>query len=191
MLYKFFKKIFIVSLILNAQIMAIETPRYQTIVKEGKYEIRIYDPMIIAKTSVESNYSDAASTGFRRIANYIFGGNKKQMNIAMTAPVILNTPSSKNSYDIIFFMPRKHSLDDLPLPNYDNVILQRKELGRTAVVSFWGWASENRAIYYKNKLKKFIKKNDYEILSDYMVAQYNSPWALPPFRKNEIIVSIK
>ena len=33
--------------------MAIETPRYQTIVKEGKYEIRIYDPMIIAKTFVE------------------------------------------------------------------------------------------------------------------------------------------
>ena len=47
------------------------------------------------------------------------------------------------------------------------------------------------AIYYKNKLQKFINKNDYEILSDYMVAQYNSPWALPPFRKNEIIDSIK
>ena len=88
-------------------------------------------------------------------------------------------------------MPRKHSLDDLPLPNYDNVILQRKELGRTAVVSFGGWATENRAIYYKNKLEKFINKNDYEILTDYMVAQYNSPWTLPPFRKNEIIVSIK
>ena len=191
MLYKFFQKIFIVGLILNAQIMAIETPRYQTVVKEGKYEIRIYDPMIIAKTFVESNYSDAASVGFRRIANYIFGGNKEQMDIAMTAPVILNTPSSKNSYDILFVMPRKHSLDDLPLPNYDNVILQRKELGRTAVVSFGGWATENRAIYYKNKLEEFINKNDYEILTDYMVAQYNSPWTLPPFRKNEIIVSIK
>ena len=191
MFYKFSQNISIVSLILNTQVMAIETPKYQTIIKEGKYEIRIYDPMIIAKTSVESNYSDAASAGFRRIANYIFGGNKKQMNIAMTAPVILNTPGSKNSYDILFVMPRKHSLDDLPLPNYDNVKLLTTNLGKTAVLPFGGWATENRAVYYKNKLQKFINKNDYEILSDYMVAQYNSPWALPPFRKNEIIVSIK
>jgi len=24
-----------------------------------------------------------------------------------------------------------------------------------------------------------------------MVAQYNSPWAIPPFRKNEILVRVK
>ena len=35
-----------------------------------------------------------------------------------------------------------------------------------------------------------IKKNSYEILDNFMVAQYNSPWAFPPFRKNEIIVKI-
>ena len=190
-----FNKIFLIffasTLILNTQIMAIETPKYQTLIKEGKFEIRDYDPMIIAITSVNSNYSDAASTGFRRIANYIFGGNNKQMNIAMTAPVIVNTPSSENEYDILFVMPSKHSLEDLPLPNYDNVTLKTKMLGKTAVVSFGGWATENRAVYYKNKLEKFIEKNNYEILSDYMVAQYNSPWALPPFRKNEIIVTIK
>ena len=171
--------------------MAIETPKYRTVIKKGKFEIRDYDPMIIAITSVNSNYSDAASTGFRRIANYIFGGNNKQMNIAMTAPVIVNTPSSENEYDVLFVMPSKHSLEDLPLPNYNNVILKTKELGKTAVVSFGGWATENRAVYYRNKLKKFIERNNYEILSDYMVAQYNSPWALPPFRKNEIIVTIK
>ena len=35
------------------------------------------------------------------------------------------------------------------------------------------------------------KSSGYEINSDYMVAQYNSPWALPPFRRNEIIIMIK
>jgi hypothetical protein len=26
---------------------------------------------------------------------------------------------------------------------------------------------------------------------DFLVAQYNSPWAIPPFRKNEILIKIK
>ena len=60
-----FNKIFLIffasTLILNTQIMAIETPKYQTLIKEGKFEIRDYDPMIIAITSVNSNYSNAAS----------------------------------------------------------------------------------------------------------------------------------
>ena len=192
MLYRFHTIFFfIIALVLNTKIMAIETPKYRTLIKEGKFEVRDYDPMVIAKTSVNSNYSNAASTGFRRIANYIFGGNKNQMNIAMTAPVILNTPSSKNDYDILFVMPKEYSLDDLPLPNYDNIKLQTKELGKTAVISFGGWATEDRSVYYRERLKDFVKKNNYDILSDFMVAQYNSPWALPPFRKNEILVMIK
>ena len=192
MLYRFHTIFFfIIALVLNTKIMAIETPKYRTLIKEGKFEVRDYDPIVIAKTSVNSNYSNAASTGFRRIANYIFGGNKNQMNIAMTAPVILNTPSSKNDYDILFVMPKEYSLDDLPLPNYDNIKLQTKELGKTAVISFGGWATEDRSVYYRERLKDFVKKNNYDILSDFMVAQYNSPWALPPFRKNEILVMIK
>ena len=50
-------------------------------------------------------------------------------------------------------------------------------------------ASNQRMI--KFKLEEYLKKNDMKIVSDYFVAQYNSPWMLPPFRRNEIIVSIK
>ena len=171
--------------------MAIETPEYRSIKKEGKFEIRDYKEMVIAKTFVSASYKEATSSGFRRIANYIFGGNEKQMKIAMTAPVITNTPSSSNDYEILFVMPKQHTLEELPLPNYNNVKLEIKELGKVAVISFGGWATEERTIYYKKKLKSFLKKNNYEALNNFMVAQYNSPWALPPFRKNEILVSIK
>jgi len=29
------------------------------------------------------------------------------------------------------------------------------------------------------------------INGEFMIAQYNSPWVLPPFRRNEIMVPIK
>ena len=48
--------------------------------------------MIIAITNINSNYRQSTSTGFRRIANYIFGGNEENMEIAMTAPVISSSP---------------------------------------------------------------------------------------------------
>ena len=66
---------FSISIIILNKAMAIETPKHTLIKKENGFEIREYEPMIIAKTSVRSDYSDAASTGFRRIASYIFGGN--------------------------------------------------------------------------------------------------------------------
>ena len=53
------------------------------------------------------------------------------------------------------------------------------------------WATPQRIKKMKFKLEEYLKKNDMKIVSDYFVAQYNSPWMLPPFRRNEIIVSIK
>ena len=64
----------------------LETPEYELIKKSGSFEIRKYAPMVVARTQVSSGYSEATSRGFRRIANYIFGGNDASIEIAMTAP---------------------------------------------------------------------------------------------------------
>jgi len=171
--------------------MATETPDYTLLGKDGKFEIRDYDPFVIAKTKVNSGYKEATYTGFRRVANYIFGGNKKQLSIEMTAPVISNVPNSDSAYEICFVMPQKHSLASLPEPKNDDVNLEKQHLGKTAVVSFGGWATESRVIYYKEQLEKFISIKQLSARGDFLVAQYNSPWVLPPFRKNEIIVKVE
>ena len=63
--------------------------------------------MVIARTQVRSDYSEATSRGFRRIANYIFGGNDANTEIAMTAPVITGSPVDANgNYEIAFVMPK-------------------------------------------------------------------------------------
>ena len=172
-------------------IMAIETPDYNLLDSEGKFELREYDSFIVAKTTVHNDYKEATVAGFRKIANYIFGGNQRKLSIAMTAPVIANVPNEKGSYDIIFVMPKKHTLSSLPIPNNNQVKLETHSLGKTAVVKFGGWATKSRAEYYKKQLEEFLKKNEYSWEGDILVAQYNSPYALPPFRKNEILVKIK
>ena len=62
-----------------------------------------------------------------------------------------------------------------------------KKLGKTAVIQFGGWATESRATHYKEKLEQFIKTSGYEINSDYMVAQYNSPRLYPHLEEMKLL----
>ncbi len=173
-------------------LMAIENPIYKLIDKRGDIEIREYQSMIIAVTQVSLPYRSAQSEGFRRIANYIFGGNDQNMEIAMTAPVISSSPVNNNGiYNVSFVMPSKHTLSNLPKPNYENVIIKEHNLGKMAVLRFGGWATEDKVIKYQKRLEKMLIKKQHIIDGDFIVAQYNSPWVLPPFRKNEIMVRIK
>ena len=183
--------LFSISIIILNVAMAIETPKHTLVKKENGFEIRQYDSMIIATTKVRSDYSNAASTGFRRIASYIFGGNSANMSIKMTAPVLTNSLAPEDNYEIQFVMPSEHSMEDLPQPNSQNITLEKVNLGKTAVLRFGGWATEERASKYKNKLRDLLVANGYTANGIFMVAQYNSPWAIPPFRKNEIIVQVK
>jgi hypothetical protein len=87
-------------------------------------------------------------------------------------------------------MPREYEIKTLPKPLLQSVVIEDRSLGKVASISFGGWATEKNIHYNKELLKKYLKKNSYEILDNFMVAQYNSPWAIPPFRKNEILVKI-
>jgi hypothetical protein len=114
------------------------------------------------------------------------------MEIAMTAPVLTKLPSKGNIdlHEVSFVMPRKFDLGSLPNPDLESVKISERQLGRVAVFTFGGWATENRTKYFVNRLIKSLKDEDIGTYGEIMVAQYNSPWVPPPFRKNEIIISI-
>jgi len=174
----------------KGSLMAIETPKYKIITKKKNFEVRHYDSLIVAKTNIIDRYKEANSTGFRRIANYIFGGNNMKESIAMTAPVITTTSDLNNNYEVLFFMPSKYELESLPKPNLSSVTIEKRFLGLIASIEFGGWATEKNIETYKVRLKEYLKKENLNIRGNFMIAQYNSPWALPPFRRNEILVQI-
>ena len=73
--------------------MAIEEPKYTISEKESPFEVRRYDPILIAEVFVEGSRDEASNKGFRMIADFIFGNNeglqKESQKIAMTAPVVV------------------------------------------------------------------------------------------------------
>jgi hypothetical protein len=187
-----------------------EQPSYRVILEDGDKEIRLYDSYIVAKTSVEGNFKEAQSAGFKILAGYIFGKNQVKSKIAMTSPVVqkevenekisMTAPviiegKDKNSngpWSMTFTMPSKYTLETLPAPIDKRVKLERVESHLVAAFKFSGFW--NRSIN-KEKEVELIKWLDnhknYKMESNPMFAGYNPPWTLPFLRRNEIMIELK
>jgi len=86
----------IVQLLMSYKSQDIETPKYKVVKTYDSFEIRQYDTMILAQTVIkETSFKKSGSTGFRKVAGYIFGGNRNKQQIAMTAPVIMEFGQKK------------------------------------------------------------------------------------------------
>jgi len=168
----------------------IYTPQYEIISQNNYIEIRRYNKLNVIKTTEHLPYKEATYSGFRTLANYIFGNNTDNVKIPMTAPVITSFPTKEN-IDIAFIMNENYSIENLPQPKTDKIIMQELHLGKVAVIHFGFWATPKRIRRQKNRLETYLNNNSIQHSSKFLVAQYNSPWIMPPFRKNEILVSIK
>jgi len=195
--------ILIVGGLLAGPVMSnVEKPDYKVIQTERNIEIRQYEPMIIAEVEVDGKREDAIREGFRLIADYIFGNNTVQRDIAMTAPVqqqesqkiAMTAPvqqkSTGRSWQISFVMPSKYSMETLPEPKNDRVRLKEIMTKKFVVIKFSGTNSNENVTEHENQLMKYIESNQIKIIDSPKYAFYNAPWTLPFMRRNEVMIEI-
>ena len=184
--------------------MAVEEPAFTTVQKEGKFEIRDYPALVVAEVTVSGKQKEAANKGFRLLAGYIFGGNKRRQSIAMTAPVaqavssekiamtapVTQTPSG-TSWTVRFTMPSAYTLETLPEPNDQQVQLRRLPSGRFAVLQFSGLARPSDVDARSEELVALAKKHQLRTIGNVSLAQYNPPWTLWFMRRNEVMIPVE
>ena len=185
--------------------MPIETPKYDVLQKDGKFEVRKYLEYIIASVETDTDFRHALNQGFGILADYIFGNNQAKTNIEMTAPVTgqamkstkieMTAPvtSSKigegKKYLVSFTMPSKYSLENLPEPINKRISLQKIASHQAAALRFSGYINEKTISKKTKELETWLNKNNLKAKS-YIVAQYNPPWIPGMFRRNEIIAEL-
>jgi hypothetical protein len=181
----------------------IEEPAYQVVRTEGDVEVRRYEPTIVAATVVEGTRQEALSTGFRRLAGYIFGKNKSRTEIAMTAPVNA-TPSEKiamtapvsatslqeGRFRVTFTMPSSYTMETLPIPDDDRVVLEQVPGREVAALRFSGWASDGAIERHVEELLAWVEASDRTVTGAPTLAQYDPPFKMPLLRRNEILVEL-
>lgn len=194
--------------------MAIEEPSFKVISKSGSFELRQYEPMLIAETIVEGDMDEASSKGFRRIADYIFGNNQMPMGesstkIAMTAPVTMEPQSQKidmtapvalvpaedmetsNQWRVHFVMPSRYTLSTIAQPKNPEVTLRQLPGKLFAVNSFTGFNTKSRVSAKSEALRQWVDQNNWKAMGQAQLARYDPPWTLPMFRRNEVMIEIQ
>jgi hypothetical protein len=179
--------------------MAIETPRYSVIHKDGAIEQRCYESYIIASVKLTAeSYSSASNRAFAILADYIFGNNTAHDSfstgagathvsekIAMTAPVSASK-KGRSRYEISFTMPSSYTLKSLPQPNSPAVHIQELAAHEVVVIRFSGLSTEKKTSDMTAKLRSWASDHTLKIVSEPLLSRFDPPWKPGLLRHNEI-----
>lgn len=185
--------------------MNIQTPTYQIEEKREGYEIRRYEPYVIAETAQAGTRQESLSSGFNELFRYISGNNVSRAKIEMAAPVLqsaepdgrkipMSAPVLKygdgGSRMIAFVLPPGSTIDGLPLPKSAAVQLRVVPAHKVAVITFSGYATEDTIRENTAKLFAALERDGKKARKAPQIALYNPPWTPPFMRRNEVMVEI-
>ncbi len=183
-----------------------EEPKYTRRQLTDTVEIRRYGQRIAAETTVVDDEDRARNVGFRRLAGYIFGGNRDNQTISMTAPVgqqsargsqqiamtapVVQTAGADGGWVIRFFMPAKWTMETLPTPNDDHVRLVTVPPETVAVLRFNGDRSPKAVVDRTDELLKELQSKGIQPTGEAEAWFYDPPWTMPMRRRNEIAIPV-
>ncbi len=181
--------------------MAVETPEYEVLRHDGRFELRRYAGYLTANVHVlASGYGGAASAGFNPLADYIFGNNHASDRISMTAPVSagrvccqkiamtapVTATQAEGDFVVSFTMPSGYSMEDLPRPNNPDVVLEAVGPRVVAVVRFSGYFNEKSFSQAESDLREWMRQQGLNPVGEPVSAQYDAPWKPGFARHNEV-----
>ncbi|MEZ4602880.1 MAG: heme-binding protein [Desulfobacterales bacterium] len=183
---------------------AIEEAKYEVVEKDNSYEIRNYEPQVVAEIIVEGDLEEAGKIAFKRLFRYISGDNQSRAKISMTAPVSLETASEKikmtapvkqqrsqGKWAVSFMMPASYTLDSLPIPDDPDIKLRKISARRVAAVQYSGFWSEKSYLQHKSELEGWIDKSGFIVTGEAIWARYNSPFTPWFLRRNEVLIPVE
>ena len=186
---------------------SVEEASYRVVQQDGQFEVRDYAAMVVAETRVDADFKNAGNTAFRKLFAYISGKNSGGEKIAMTSPVVAEKKGQEQGEKIAmtapvtarkegdswlyrFVLPEGLSIETAPTPLDPEVSLAEVPQKRVATVRFAGLSTDKARTRNTMALTNWMDSMGLLPISEPRWAGYNAPWALPPFRRNEVLIDI-
>ena len=189
-------------------VQAIDEPTYTVVQKTEVFEVRKYEAYLVAEVLVPGPASEAGNQGFSLLGGYIFGKNKGERKLEMTAPVT-QTPAAQpappvkldmtapvtqaaapGGFLVQFVMPKGYTLATLPEPLDARVKLREVPGKNVAVIRFSGSWSQSLYEQQLQVLRSALAAAGMATTGEPVLSRYNSPFSLPFLRRNEIWLSL-
>ena len=165
----------------------IEVYSYTLVKAYDDFEVREYEAGLFTSVKLPTNdFKEGSSKGFSVLAGYIFGGNDKEQQIAMTSPVSM---SLEDSMTVMFMVPKELRKDELPLPNSKEIAFKEEPSRTVAAITFGGWSDSTKIESNKQKLISALDKEGVSYTDKFFFLGYNAPYEMTN-RRNEVIVEL-
>ena len=190
--------------------LAIESPDYEVLLRDGDVEFRHYPAYLVAQTTVEnsSDRDEAASIGFRRLFKYITGENTTETEISMTAPVEqfaensqvgkkidMTAPveqvQSQEGWAVAFILPKIFNWDSAPVPSNPAVKIVERPARLVATLRYSGRWTDKNVARHGQELKSYLEVHSIAQVSPVQTAFYNAPFTPPFMRRNEVHIEVE
>ena len=152
--------------------MATQHQPYQRISQDANIEFRYYPAATFARVHVQG--PNLLNTGFRHLANYIFGGNQANQSIAMTIPVVLEQGTSQHDGHVSFYLTDKNA----PNPVASAVQITHQDGRHVAAITVTGIVRQSKLDAIAARLHATLFAQGRECSATPEFRFYNPPWQL-------------
>ena len=182
---------------------ATEEPDYKIVQKLEDIEVREYAAYSVAEVVVPGPASEAGNQAFPILAGYIFGKNKGERKLAMTAPVTqapepvkldMTAPVTQTAtlggFRVRFVLPRGVTATSAPEPLDTRVMLRDIVPTRVAVIRYSGFWSDANYNQHLEKLQATLHASGLAWEGEAVYSRYNPPFTPWFLRRNEIWLNL-
>jgi hypothetical protein len=183
---------------------AIEEPDFEVVQRLEAVEIRQYAPYVVAEVVVPGPADSAGNRAFPLLAGYIFGGNKGERKMAMTAPVtqtptpvkmamtapVTQAPTAEG-YRVQFVLPKGVTLESAPEPLDARVKIREVHAAKVAAIRFSGFWSEENYQRHLSQLISGLTAAGMRWMGEPVYSRYDAPWTPWFMRRNEIWLALE
>ncbi|MBC7436296.1 MAG: heme-binding protein [Bdellovibrionales bacterium] len=178
---------------------ATEEPDYQVVRKLQEVELRQYAGYAVAEVLVPGPAEEAGNLAFPILAGYIFGKNKGERKLAMTAPVTqaaepvklqMTSPVTQapapGGFRVQFVLPKGVTAASAPEPLDPRVMLRDVAPRRVAAIRYSGFWSDANYGEHLATLQNTLRAAELAWVGEAVYSRYNAPITPWFLRRNEI-----
>lgn len=206
--------VLVLLVLITISVMSLDEPEYRVLEQADGFELREYQPFVVAETRIDGTFDDASRGAFRILVGYIHGNNEGGRNLPMTAPVnqqpiaagggeriargVTRTAPMRPGADgapgtwlFQFVMPKEYSLPMLPKPVDEQVTLRRIPERLVAARRYSGGWGEEKFLANEQALLDALPGERLTAVGAPTFARYNAPFVPGFLRRNEVLVEVE
>lgn len=178
---------------------ATEEPDYKVVQKLQDIEVREYAAYTVAEVVVPGLAAEAGNQAFPILAGYIFGKNRGERKLAMTAPVTqapepvklamtapVTQTAARGGFRVQFVLPKGVTATSAPEPLDARVTLRDIAPNRVAVIRYSGFWSDANYNQHLEALQAALHAAGLVWEGEAVYSRYNPPFTPWFLRRNEI-----